>query len=57
MVFVAFDEDMKLLLFILIIQLEFYAGELRLDKRINVIIKGLKTSKNSLEMEYEHPRI
>ena len=51
MVFVAFDEDMKLLLFILIIQLEFYAGELRLDKRINVIIKGLKTSKNSLEME------
>ena len=57
MVFVAFDEDMKLLLFILIIQLEFYAGELRFDKRINVITKGLKTSKNSLEMEYEHPRI
>ena len=57
MVFVAFDEDMKLLLFILIIQLEFYAGRLRFDKSINVIIKGLKISKNSLEMEYEHPRI
>ena len=31
MVFVAFDEDMKLLLFILIILLEFYAGRLRFD--------------------------
>ena len=29
--FVAFDEDMKLLLFILIILLEFYAGRLRFD--------------------------